>query len=100
MRRTSLGVLSVIPAAVLAAAVHSAGDYGSGIADDPAPAISALVHGHVLTAAHDQPFMGLTSILLRLPFAAIATALGGGRMLSYHRLIAPSLRSVREVLSD
>lgn len=44
--------------------------------------------------------MGLTSILLRLPFAAIATALGGGRMLSYHRLIAPSLRSVREVLSD
>jgi len=27
--------------------------------------------------------MGLTSILLRLPFAAVASALGGGRMLTY-----------------
>jgi Glycosyltransferase family 87 len=71
------------PAAVLAAAVHSAGDYGSGLPDDPGPTIAALVHGHLSAAAHDQPFIGLTSILLRLPFAAIATALGGGRMLTY-----------------
>jgi Glycosyltransferase family 87 len=83
VRRTCVDVLSVAPAAVLAAAVHSAGDYGSGIADDPGPTIAALVHGHLAAAAHDQPFMGLTSIVLRLPFAAIATALGGGRMLTY-----------------
>jgi hypothetical protein len=73
----------MVPAAILAAAVHSAGDYGSRIPDDPAPTIAALVHGHLSAAAHDQPFMGLTSILLRLPFAALATALGGGRMLTY-----------------
>ncbi len=73
----------MVPAAVLAVAVHSAGDYGSGVPDDPGPTIAALVHGHLAAAAHDQPFMGLTSILLRLPFAAIATALGGGRMLTY-----------------
>ena len=73
----------MVPAAALAAAVHSAGDYGSGLPDDPAPTIAALVHGHVSAAAHAQPFMGLTSILLRLPFAALASALGGGRMLTY-----------------
>ena len=83
VRRTCVDVLSMVPAAVLAAAVHSAGDYGSSLPDDPAPTIAALVHGHLSAAAHDQPFMGLTSILLRLPFAAIATALGGGRMLTY-----------------
>ena len=51
VRRTCVDVLSVAPAAVLAAAVHSAGDYGSRIPDDPAATI-----------------------------AAIATVLGGGRM--------------------
>jgi hypothetical protein len=78
-----VNVLSMVPAAVLAAAVPSAGDYGSGLPDDPAPTIAALVHGHLSAAAHDQPFIGLTSILSRLPFAAIASALGGGRMLTY-----------------
>jgi len=79
----------MVPAAVLAAAVHSAGDYGSRIPDDPAPTIAALVHGHLSAAAHEQPFMGLTSVLLRLPFAAIATALGGGRMLAYRFGVFP-----------
>jgi hypothetical protein len=82
VRRKYVDVLAMVPAAVLAAVVHSAGDYGSGLPDDPAPTIAALVHGQLSAAAHDQPFMGLTSILLRLPFAAIATAVGGGRMLT------------------
>jgi hypothetical protein len=89
VRRTCVDVLSMVPAAVLAAVVHSAGDYGSGIPDDPAPTIAALVHGHLSAAAHNQPFMGLTSILLRLPFAAMATALGGGRMLTYRLGVFP-----------
>lgn len=88
-RRKCVDVLSMVPAAVLAALVHSAGDYGSRIPDDPAPTIAALVHGHLSAAAHNQPFMGLTSILLRLPFAAIATALGGGRMLTYRFGVLP-----------
>lgn len=89
VRRTCLNVLSIVPAAVLAAAVRSPGDYGSRIADDPAAAIAALAHGHLSAAAHVQPFMGLTSVLVRLPFAAIATALDEGRMLTYRFGVFP-----------
>ncbi len=72
-------------AAALAGAVPWAGDYGAGnfTGDDPAVAISALLHGHLMAAAHDQPFIGLTSIILRLPVVALARLFGSGTMLEY-----------------
>lgn len=60
-------------------------DYGGGIGggDDPVPTLAALLNGNVAGAASHQPVIGLTSILLRLPFVALARALGGGTMLQY-----------------
>lgn len=46
--------------------------------DDAAPAIAALLHGDLPGFAHDQPALGLTSILLRLPVAGLARLLGSG----------------------
>ncbi len=78
-------LLSLLPAAGLAAAVSWAGDYGDGMPgiDNPAPTITALLHGNLSLAAHDQPIIGLTSIVLRMPFVALASAFGGGTMLGY-----------------
>jgi hypothetical protein len=78
-------LLSLIPAVVLAVAVTSAADYAVGLStgDSPAPALAALLHGNLTEAAARQPFLGLSSILLRLPFVAVAKALGGGMMLEY-----------------
>jgi hypothetical protein len=62
------------------------GDYtihGQVGGDNPAPAINALLHGQIGRFATAQPLMGLTSILLRIPFAAAATAVGGGNLLAY-----------------
>lgn len=75
----------VIGAATIAAGVISTGDYGRGMftGDDPVPALSALAHGHVLVAAHSQPLMTLTSILLRLPFVMLGSQLGADELASY-----------------
>jgi hypothetical protein len=77
--------LPVIGAATIAAGVISTADYGGGvvIGDDPVPALSALAHGQLLAAAHSQPLMSLTSILLRLPFVVLGSLLGVGKLASY-----------------
>ncbi|MGZ4286847.1 MAG: hypothetical protein ACXVW5_21845 [Solirubrobacteraceae bacterium] len=54
-----------------------------GTGDDPVPALSALAHGQVLVAAHSQPLMSLTSILLRLPFVVLGSLFGAGTLASY-----------------
>ncbi|MHB8690846.1 MAG: hypothetical protein ACYDHH_06330 [Solirubrobacteraceae bacterium] len=51
--------------------------------DNAGPAIDALVHGHLATMASQQPLMGLTSLILRAPFAALGGALGAGPGLVY-----------------
>ena len=51
------------------------------LCDDGAPAIDALVHGHVGAFFDRQPLMGPVSLLLRAPFAAVA----GGNDLSRYR---------------
>jgi Glycosyltransferase family 87 len=64
----------------------TSGDYlssGSVAGDNPGPAIDALIHGHLSGFVSQQPLMGLTSILLRLPFAALAALVGGGNLLAY-----------------
>jgi hypothetical protein len=70
----------------VALASSGTGDYVTGGAvagDNAAPAINALIHGHLSAVAGVQPFMGLTSILLRSPLAAAATLLGGSDRLIY-----------------
>jgi hypothetical protein len=62
------------------------GDYASNrpvAGDNAGPAIDALVHGHLSTFLSHQPLMGLTSLILRAPFAGAAALLGGGSQLAY-----------------
>jgi hypothetical protein len=85
--------LVCVLAATIAAAVAdlalsspTSGDYVSGgsvAGDNPGPAIDALIHGHLSGFVSQQPLMGLTSIFLRLPFAALAALVGGGNLLAY-----------------
>ncbi len=76
-------------AGVLALVVLSltgSGDYqlsASVNGDNAAPGIDALIHGHVDAYLARQPVMGLTSIVLRLPAAALASALGGDQLTIY-----------------
>lgn len=92
--RSLAGPLAWVTPAALCASVTVAwalsspgtGDYlthGGVGGDNPAPAIDALVHGHLAALAARQPLMGLTSILLRLPFAALGSIIGGGNTLVY-----------------
>jgi hypothetical protein len=76
---------AAIPAAVFASTLSQTADYGVGTAsgDSPALTIAALLQGHFAAAASVQPFMGLTSILLRLPAVEVGSALGGGLPLEY-----------------
>src|SRR5205823_9888902 len=63
----------------------SLGDYieaNSSNPDNAAPAIDALIHGHIGRVPSVQPVMGPVSILLRAPFAALGQAVGG-RTLEY-----------------
>jgi hypothetical protein len=52
-------------------------------ADNAAPAIAALAHGHLGAFLAHQPLMGLLSLLLRAPVAWLTGSLGGGAMLVY-----------------
>ena len=58
----------------MAMAQTNLGDYGLPTpgADNAAPAIAALIDGHVGSAVDRQPAMGPVSLLLRAPFAALA----------------------------
>lgn len=64
----------------------ASGDYQLGqpvMADNAAPAIDALIHGHLTMAASYQPLMGLVSLLWRAPFSGAAVWLGGSAHLAY-----------------
>jgi hypothetical protein len=67
-------VAAVAVCAVVAVAQTNLGDYGrpGPGADNAAPAIAALIAGHVGSAVDVQPAMGPVSLLLRAPFAALA----------------------------
>jgi hypothetical protein len=70
------------------------GDY----AMDAGPPIQALLHGDLARAAAEQPLMGSFSILLRLPFAALAS-LGDGSVLLTYRLGAIPLVFIAGLLA-
>src|SRR5947209_12273505 len=65
---------------------QSTGDYvvgGSVAGDNAGPAVQGPLHGSVAGYLSHQPVIGLTSLLLRLPLAALAPLLGGGGLLTY-----------------
>jgi hypothetical protein len=78
-------VAASVPAAALAATTTGSVDYGAGMktGDSPLPAISALLHGNLAGAARHQPVIGLTSILWRAPFVALASIFNSRMMLGY-----------------
>src|SRR5947209_1457831 len=66
--------------------VGGTGDYavrGAVSGDNAGPALAALAHGDLAGFSQRQPLMGLTSLLLRLPFAAAGSALGAGQLTIY-----------------
>ncbi len=75
-----------IAAAVVAIANPAMGDYLAADAasddDNAAPALAALIEGDLGRALEVQPVMGPVSLVLRWPFAAAGSALGG-RQLEY-----------------
>lgn len=90
--RAGLVVLAL--ASVVVFSLASSGDYGATQAvsgDNAAPGIEALLHGHVAGYFARQPLIGLTTILLRLPLAALAHGLGGDD-LSVYKFGALSVR--------
>src|SRR5437870_8143913 len=87
-------IRSVLPLAalavaslVLAFANGSTGDYPT----DAGPTIDALLHGDLHRALASQPIMGAFAVLVRLPFAALAKALGGGELAVYRLGSLPCL---------
>lgn len=80
------GLLSLAVLGWIVFAVTTSGDYGTHAdpsGDNAAPGIEALLHGSLGGYLASQPIIGLTSILLRLPFAALAPAFGGGELTAY-----------------
>lgn len=74
-----LGVLLLLERLVFS--ISSSGDYSVAhpvAGDNAAPGIEALLHGSLAGYLSHQPLIGLTTILLRLPFAAVAPSTGGG----------------------
>jgi hypothetical protein len=88
-RRLRFGLLAVVACAITAGnslSTVATGDYtvhGPVEGDNAGPAINALLHGDIAGYLAHQPVIGLTSILLRVPFAGLASLLGGGALLTY-----------------
>jgi hypothetical protein len=73
--------------AYLSLSSPTTGDYLIGApvaADNAAPAVAALSHGNVAGFLSLQPLMGLLSLLVRVPLAALTAAFGGGPTAVYH----------------
>ncbi len=80
------GGLLLAMVSVVVFSITSTGDYhvaGPVGGDNAGPGIQALLHGSLIGYVERQPVVGLTSILLRLPFVAVASALGAGSVLGY-----------------
>jgi hypothetical protein len=88
---TSISCAAVAAASILLAYANgSTGDYPS----DAGPTIRALLDGHVGSALATQPVMGSLSVLVRLPFAAIAGVTGGGELAAYRLGCIPCLMAL------
>jgi hypothetical protein len=87
--RRAAGPWAALAAAsfLLAYANSSTGDYPY----DAENAVRLLLHGHIEAAFAGQPLMGSLSIVVRLPFAALAEASGGGGLATYRLGCVPCL---------
>ncbi|HET8980010.1 MAG TPA: hypothetical protein VFN87_17790 [Solirubrobacteraceae bacterium] len=84
-------------AAWVVQAITASGDYQPGhavLGDNAAPAIAALVHGHLAVVPSVQPLMGLVSLLWRAPFAGAGVWLGAGPQVVYQLGVAACLLPV------
>jgi hypothetical protein len=80
------GCLAAALLASVAFSVRFSGDYSIRNpvgGDNAAPGIAALVHGDVGGYLEHQPIIGLSSILVRVPFVAVAAHLGAGNLDTY-----------------
>jgi hypothetical protein len=81
------GAFLVAASAALAFTAPLGGDYPagpcSGTCDFAGPPIEALFHGDISRFFDVQPLMGTFSLLLRAPFAGIASAFDGGILWEY-----------------
>jgi hypothetical protein len=95
-----LGLSAIFACAIttaIALSTGSTGDYvvhGSVGGDNAGPAIDALMHGDLAGYVTHQPAIGLTSLVLRVPFAGIASWVGGGGLLTYRLGAAACLLSL------
>src|SRR5690242_9132063 len=79
-----------VASVLLAYANGSSGDYPF----DAGPAIRALLDGHVGSALAAQPVMGSLSVIVRVPFAALASLTGGGELAAYRLGCIPCLATL------
>jgi hypothetical protein len=80
------GCVFLLLLALVVFSVQSTGDYMVGApvgGDNAAPGIQSLLHGSLRGYVSHQPIIGLTSILLRLPAAELASAFGAGTLARY-----------------
>jgi hypothetical protein len=81
---------SLMLTATLAARAPGLGDYPT----DAGPALAAVAHGDVGRFFSHQPAMGSVSLFARAPFAALAAAIGDGRLGAYRWGTVPCLIAV------
>jgi hypothetical protein len=86
--RALIGLLALVG---LSLGVAFSSQLGYDYPADAGPAISALSHGDIHGWATAQPIMGTFSILLRAPFAALASLGDGGALLVYRLGALPCL---------
>ena len=88
---TWAGPLALLTLGVAALLLQAApGDYETA-AVDAGPVIAAIVAGHPGSLFTMQPLMGSFSVVLRVPFALVATLAGGGEKAVYLAGVLPCL---------
>lgn len=84
--RAAVALIAAAALCRIVLGLTTGGDYQLGapvLADNAAPAVDALIHGHLAMAASHQPLMGLVSLVWRVPFSGAAVWLGGSSHLAY-----------------
>jgi hypothetical protein len=93
VRERAVALLVLAASAVVAFTARQSGDYyldpDSGVGNSAGPALDALAEGRVGRALELQPWMGAFSLILRLPFVALARALSDGDLLAYRAGVFP-----------
>jgi hypothetical protein len=96
--RVLFAAFLVAASAALAFNAPLGGDYPAspcqGSCDFGGPSIAALIHGDASRFFAEQPLMGSFSLLVRAPFAGVASAFDGGILWEYRLGVFPCLLAV------